>query len=83
MNIEQLRKQLIESEIPFSWYCLTGGLPSETSCIAQDSDGKWITYYSERGSRTGLKYFETEEEACDSFYRDLIHELDIYRKYRK
>lgn len=67
MKLTELKSKLENSSIPKSSYCLIGGLPSEAYCIEQGTDGKWYTYYSERGSRTSLKEFETEEEACDYF----------------
>lgn len=62
-------KQLLESEgRPSDSYCLTGGLPDEAYCIEKPTCGRWRTYYSERGLRTGCREFETEGQACRSFY---------------
>ena len=51
-------------------YDLNGGLPNEAYCM-EEIGGKWYTYYSERGHRTSLKAFETEQEAC-SYFLDWI-----------
>ena len=72
MNLEQLKQELISNNIPYSWYCLTSGLPDEKLCIDQEPDGRWVTYYSERGQRSGLKIFDTEKEACKSLFEELI-----------
>lgn len=38
-------------------------------CIVRED--KWKVYYSERGSKNGLKTFETETEACEYFLRKM------------
>jgi hypothetical protein len=50
------------------------GLPyeSERYCIVEES-GHWQVYYSERGSKGGLKEFGTEDDACRYI-------LDLLRK---
>ncbi|MBT3201246.1 MAG: hypothetical protein HN350_15205 [Phycisphaerales bacterium] len=68
MNLKELQVKLVSSNLPADTYCLTGGLPNEAYCIEQGADGNWRTYYSERGLRTGLKTFGTEEDACDYFF---------------
>lgn len=63
MNREELKKVFEKSSIPNSYYSLNGGLPSEAYCINQ-SDKGWEVYYSERGMKSCLKIFDTEEDAC-------------------
>ena len=60
-----------QRQIPRDAYCLQGGLPNESYCLGREQDGKWCTYYSERGLRTGLKIFDSEDIAC----RHLLSEL--------
>ena len=55
MTVEQLEKELEMMEVP--------------QCIAKED--KWQVYYSERGSKSGLKLFETESEACEFFLRKM------------
>jgi hypothetical protein len=62
MNLAELERRLASSGVPQDAYCLSGGLPNEAYCI-EKSSGKWQVYYSERGSQTGLKSFDTEDEA--------------------
>lgn len=67
MTINQLKNKLDELGIPEDLYSImVGGLPNERLCIIKDE--MWQVYYSERGKRTGLRTFETEEEACEYFY---------------
>ena len=72
MNVTELQSKLANSNVSPDAYCLTGGLPNEAYCIERGTEGKWNTYYSERGIRSGLKTFDTEEEACDQIYRMVI-----------
>jgi hypothetical protein len=67
MTLAELEAKLVSHNVPKDAYCLTGGLPSEKHCI-EEVNGKWRVYYSERGNRTGLKSFDTEQEACDYFF---------------
>jgi hypothetical protein len=76
MNRAVLQSTLKENNVPEDLYCLTGGLPNEAYCIATDGDGQWFTYYSERGVRSGLKVFKTEDEACRDLLATLLPGLD-------
>ena len=71
MNKEELRKKLDLEGIRPDVYWLEGGLPSETFCLCE-IEGKWQVYYSERGKKTGLREFETEGDACQYFYEEII-----------
>ena len=66
MNLIDLKAELDKLNVPDYFYSLKGGLPSESCCIAQNN-GKWEVYYSERGDKTGLEIFDTEDSACQSF----------------
>ena len=58
--------ELDKMNIPKDSYSLRGGLPNEAFCITEEQ-GKWETYYSERGNRSALRIFNSEEEACSYF----------------
>lgn len=75
MNLKELKKQLDVSSLPENAYSLAGGLPNEAFCMEESPDGKWRTYYSERGGRTGLMTFDTEDEACDYFFTEYVTEF--------
>jgi hypothetical protein len=75
VNLAELKITLTSRRVPPDAYCLTGGLPNEAYCIERGADGKWNTYYSERGLRTGLKAFDTEEDACDYFFNWIVKDL--------
>ena len=78
MTKKALERKLNELNIDKHAYDLNGGLPNETYCI-EESDGKWYTYYSERGKRTSFNSFETEEEACQYFLDWLKYTFHIYQ----
>jgi hypothetical protein len=65
MKKNELRSILINKGISRSYYSLEGGLPNEKLCLDYEN-GKWIVYYSEHGIRTGIQYFDNEDEACDA-----------------
>ena len=72
MKLLELRSRLLSSGVPEDAFGLAGGLPNEAYCIERLSDGKWRTYYSERGRRSGEKFFDSEDEACEDFFRDIL-----------
>jgi hypothetical protein len=38
----------------------------------QPGAGGWIVFYGERGKRTGERWFESEDEACDFLAERLL-----------
>lgn len=68
MTKAQLLSTLIRKNISRSYYSLEGGLPNEKLCIDYENE-KWIAHYSEHGIKTGIKYFESEDDACDYLLR--------------
>jgi hypothetical protein len=67
MKKSELKRKLIEEGFPRNMYSLDGGLPNEAYCLAEEKRF-WEVYYSERGIKSGLRRFKTEEQACDTFY---------------
>lgn len=76
MNRKQLEKILLENKVPNDLYSLNGGLPSEAYCIEKDKD-RWQIYYSERGIKRNIGYFESEEEACDCLLKEIKKIVNI------
>lgn len=66
----ELKDRLQMEGIPEEMYSLEGGLPGERLCLGQTETG-WEVYYSERGLKSGLKHFDTEQDACGYFYNRL------------
>jgi hypothetical protein len=74
VNKRELEERLIKEGIPKDYYWLNGGYPNESYCLYKNG-GMWEVYYSERGRKSGLKLFISEEEACKYFYIELIQVL--------
>ena len=75
MTIIEMQRLLNEKNIPQNYYSLTGGLPNEAYCITKNKS-VWEVYYSERGEKSEYKKFNSEEEACEHFYKSLIEVLE-------
>lgn len=71
MSVDDVARELRLRAIPTHTYCLIGGLPNEAYTI-EFACGRWWTYYSERGLRSGLREFASESEACETFLRDVL-----------
>lgn len=76
MKKEELHKLLINSNVPEDSYNLRGGLPNEAFCLNKEDD-IWEVYYSERGVKSQLKKFESEEDACEDFYLRISKFLNL------
>ncbi len=63
MKINELKNFLVSNKVPENLYSLKGGLPSEAYCINKTQE-KWEVYYSERGIKSHLIQFDTEDSAC-------------------
>ncbi|MDE6593162.1 MAG: hypothetical protein K2K57_08895 [Oscillospiraceae bacterium] len=64
MNVHELKNKLDELGVSGSCSILGQKYPSESYCLMYE-DSLWKYYYSERGCRSNLKEFESEEEACE------------------
>ncbi len=77
MNLLELETFFEKEKVPKDLYSLKGGLPNERLCIGH-VNGKWEVYYSERGHKTGLRTFDTEEEACLHLY-EKVKRINFFR----
>ena len=77
MDRQQLEKLLLSSNVPNDLYSLTGGLPNEAYCIEKGKK-RWHGYYSERGLKTTVGYFENEETACECLLKEIKKVMSIY-----
>jgi len=65
MNKHELKSQLETLGIrpdAYAWQ----GLPNEQYVLSQEGNS-WEVYYSERGTKEGLKKFSDENSACEYF----------------
>jgi len=66
VKLAELVERLNEAGVRPDAYCFEEVGAGEQYCLAR-SGSKWVTYYAERGTRTSLREFETEEAACAYF----------------
>lgn len=72
MNKSELKRMLEQADVPQEMYNLDEcGRDDEKFCMIQYGK-KWNIFFSERGIKTTNESFETEEDACDFIYHQLI-----------
>ena len=71
MKKDELKKALEDKGIPKELYNLDGiGRTDERFCI--ECNNKWEVYFCERGIKTTDLIFDTEEEACQYIFEELV-----------
>ena len=80
MNREHLKEHLTALGVNASAYSLNGGLPNEQYVLSKEPSGQWAVYYSERGQKTGLSFFDSETAACEFFLDKITHDPNIRLK---
>lgn len=66
MRVPELRERIKQLNPPLDSYSLDGGLPNERLCLSRDTQS-WSIYYSEKGIRTEVQSYDSEEAACSAF----------------
>jgi hypothetical protein len=77
MDIAELRRKLEEEGVPPDVYDLDiegMALPSERYCLRTEGKSRWLTYFSERGSRTAEHVWLSEDQACSYLLEVLVRE---------
>lgn len=82
MNLKELKKVLDEKGIPNEIYTFKYEYINDGFCINFNGQ-KWETYYSERGLKIGIKTFDTEEEACEYLYPEILAYGNKILEFRK
>lgn len=78
MNKYQLERILEDEGIPSYLYNLYDtGRHDERLCLEKTKNGMWQVYFSERGRKTSVVEFNSEDEAC----KYILKELKKIRKY--
>jgi hypothetical protein len=72
----ELKQKLIMCGVPDDMISLNGGLPNEAYCLDKRNN-LWEVYYSEKGIKSDLQQFKSEEKACDYFYELIIKALNV------
>jgi hypothetical protein len=71
MNKTELRTRLLRAGVRPDSFSLDGGQPSEAYVLAQDGR-RWRVYYSERGTESSVRHFDSEEAACEYFLERIL-----------
>lgn len=73
MTREMLEKKLKIAGVSDYVYNLTGyGKKDDRLCMEKIKD-KWSVYYLERGMKTINEFFDSEDEACQFLYDQLMN----------
>ena len=82
MNIQELCKKLKELNISDNLYYIHGlcGSPNDdeklSMIIKKDMEGmRYEIYFKERGVKSIIRVFNSEEEACYFFLREVLKEI--------
>jgi len=66
MNTTELVERLNQLDVNPSSYSI-GASSADEQYVIREEGGAWLVFYAERGLRSGLKQFASEDEACDYF----------------
>ena len=76
MNVGELNEAFEKNRVPSRYYTFRGLGGGE--CYGLDKiDGQWATYYSERGHKSDVQRYSTEDESCQAMFlliRQVIQE---------
>ncbi len=72
MNMKELTKLLKKAHVPNCDYNFTGtGRTDERINLIKNGD-EWEVFFVERGVKTTDEFFDTEDEACQYIYEELV-----------
>ena len=72
MNHDPLKQGLDSAGVPEWRYNLTGVGAINNKYVMERKNGKWHTFFSERGQEMGSKDFDREDEACGYFLKRVL-----------
>ena len=71
MKIQELKIMLEKEMICKNLYSFFGDDLGDRLVLSKDIQN-WIVYYTEKGERYDAKLFNTEEQACDYFFNEIL-----------
>jgi hypothetical protein len=80
MNIDQLKEVIRAENIDERFLSLPGEVKDESYVLEREVGKGWCVYYSERGQRTGERFFITEEEACGFIFDRLSRDPNVKKR---
>ncbi len=78
MNVHELDRRLKEEGVNPRFYIIGNATPADQWVIKQEANRKWPVFYGERDYRLDEKFFHSEEEVSQYFYRLVISEPDAF-----
>ena len=77
LNLKETLAILKKEGVPDAMYSV-GGLGKGECVGISNENGEWQTYYSERGTKTSVKTYANENDACRAFLKLLeLHLKDF------
>ncbi|GEM_PF-1491520 len=82
MKVKEMVRLFRANGVPDHYYAIDGGLGGGECHGISLIDQRWTFYYSERGERSPLQSFDTEDEACNALIK-CIDKIMLEDKKRK
>lgn len=82
MNINELKKILVEKKIPSKWYSINGYLEPDAFILREIEKNYWEFFYmDERGGQDNdFQIFGSENDACEYLLKCLLNEKSRYNQ---
>ena len=74
MNISEIKSYFKQNNVPDEYYVIDELGGGEVVGVGK-IEGRWATYYSERGKKRSIKYFHTEDEACEALIKKVSRRI--------
>jgi len=75
MNITEMKTYFEQNNVPDEYYVIDELGAGEVVGIGK-IDGRWTNYYSERGKKRSIKYFDSEDEACEALIKKISRRIE-------
>jgi len=81
MNCSELKERLLREGVREDVYSLMGDSLLFDGFVLSQQGGEWVVYYrDERGSRSHVRAFATQEEACQDLLDRLLADPNTRRE---
>jgi hypothetical protein len=80
MDTLHLQEALRAANIDERFLSISGEVKDESYVLEREIGKGWCVYYSERGQRTGERFFITEEEACSFIFGRLSRDPNVKKR---
>lgn len=76
MNTTDMKFYFKQNGVSDEYYVIDELGGGEVDGVGQ-IDGRWATYYSERGKKRNIKYFNNEDEACQALIKMVSRRVEV------